>query len=102
MDRGPDAGYLVPSKGRPAVFVDVPYVPDLEEAGLYAEVERTLIAQRGRCSWSRRICSPPEEFLKNYPECPRFNAAKQELDPANIFSNPFSDRICGSTHHKSV
>jgi hypothetical protein len=23
-------------------------------------------------------------------------------EAANIFSNPFSDRICGSTHHKSV
>jgi FAD/FMN-containing dehydrogenase len=89
-----DAGYLAAPKGQSVVYVDVPYVADLEATGFYAAIERTLIALGGRCSWSRLFYAPPEEFLKNYPDHHRFVAAKHELDPDNVFSNAFSDRIC--------
>jgi FAD/FMN-containing dehydrogenase len=88
-----DAGYLAAPKGQQVAYVDIPYVADLEKTGLYAEIERTLIAFGGRCSWSRLIFSAPAEFLRNYPEHHRFVEAKQELDPCGVFSNAFSDRI---------
>jgi FAD/FMN-containing dehydrogenase len=91
-----DAGYLVATKDQAAVYVDLPYVADLERTGLYAAVERLCIARGGRCAWSRLIYSPPDQFLKNYPDHHRFVAAKRELDPWNVFSNAFSDRICFS------
>jgi FAD/FMN-containing dehydrogenase len=91
-----DAGYLVASKGQAVVYVDITWVEELERTGLYAEVEQALIALGGRCSWARRIYSEPGAFLRNYPEHHRFIAAKQELDPLNLFANAFSDRICAT------
>jgi len=88
------AGYLAAPKDQAVAYLDLPYVAELERLGLYAEVERVCLALGGRCSWSRLICSEPREFLKNYPEHHRFVQAKRELDPWNVFSNAFSDRIC--------
>ena len=56
-------------------------------------------ATHGTCIRCGSMCSLVSELQI---ECSRFIAAKRELDAANIFSNPFSDRICGSTHHESV
>jgi FAD/FMN-containing dehydrogenase len=89
-----NAGYMVATKDRASVYFDLPYVADLERTGLYGAVERLFIALGGRCASARLIYSPPEEFLKNYPEHHRFVEAKPELDPWNVFSNAFSDRIC--------
>jgi L-gulonolactone oxidase len=89
-----DRGYLAPPKGQAVMYVDVPYVADLERTGLYLEIERVLLRFGGRCSWSRLIYSKPRDFLQNYPEYPRFVEAKRQLDPANVFSNAFSDAIC--------
>ena len=66
-------------------------------AALAAAVEVQVferLALGGRRSWARLIYSTPQEFLRNYPEHHRFVEAKRELDPANLFSNAFSDRIC--------
>jgi L-gulonolactone oxidase len=92
---GPDdAGYLAAPKGQAVAYFDIPYIADVEATGLYAAMERTFIALGGRCSWSRLAYATPEEFLQNYPEHHRFVDAKRELDPDNVFSNEFSDRIC--------
>jgi L-gulono-1,4-lactone dehydrogenase len=89
-----DLGYLAPPKGQAVMYVDVPYVADLERTNLYLEIERVLLRFGGRCSWSRLIYAQPRDFLQNYPEHPRFVDAKHQLDPANVFSNAFSDAIC--------
>jgi FAD/FMN-containing dehydrogenase len=72
----------------------MPYVADLERTNPYLEIERILLRFGGRCSWSRLIYSKPRDFLRNYPDHPRFVEAKRHLDPANVFSNAFSDAIC--------
>jgi FAD/FMN-containing dehydrogenase len=89
-----DAGYLAASKGQAVVYFDIPYVADLERTGMYAAIERECLEMGGRCSWSRLLYSPVSELLRNYPEHHRFVQAKRELDPCNVFSNEFSDRIC--------
>jgi FAD/FMN-containing dehydrogenase len=96
-----DAGYLAPPKGRDVVYFDIPYVADLESTGVYAAIERKCLELGGRCSWSRLIYASPHEFLRNYPEHSKFVEAKRELDPSNVFSNEFSDRICfnGENEH---
>lgn len=63
-----------------------------------------LVRRRTRVAAPRRLArrpfvhlesSPPEEFLRNYPEHHRFVEAKQELDPCGVFANAFSNRISG-------
>jgi hypothetical protein len=86
-------GFLSPTKGRPTVFFDIPYHSQLLETGVYAEIEKILLACEGRCSWSRLFQAPPAEVIKQYPEYPDFVRAKRALDPRNVFSNRFSDAI---------
>jgi FAD/FMN-containing dehydrogenase len=87
------AGYLSPTKDRPTVFFDVGYHQELMRTGLYAEIEKLLLACEGRCSWSRLFEAPPGEIVKQYPEYPEFVRAKRQMDPCNVFSNAFSDSI---------
>jgi FAD/FMN-containing dehydrogenase len=86
-------GFLSPTKGRPTVFFDIPYHSQLLATGVYAEIEKILLACEGRCSWSRLFQAPPAEVIKQYPEYPEFVRAKRALDPRNVFSNRFSDAI---------
>ena len=52
-----DRGYLAPPNGRPAAYIDIPYIADLESTGLYTELENKCLnmtgAARGRGSCTR-------------------------------------------------
>nr|BAK01388.1 predicted protein [Hordeum vulgare subsp. vulgare] len=88
-----DYGHLSPTQGRQTVFFDVPYNGTLEHTGVYGEVEKLLLSHGGRCSWSRLFKAPPSEVVRQYPRFSRFKAAKQQMDPFNVFGNAFSDAI---------
>jgi L-gulonolactone oxidase len=87
-------GYMAPPLGQAVVYVDIPYVENLERTGVYAEVEKVCLRFGGRCSWSRLLFSDVRDILKNFTMHDRFLEAKRELDPCNVFSNKFSDRFC--------
>lgn len=87
------AGFLSPTKNRPTVFFDVGYHPALLHTGVYADIEKLLLACEGRCSWSRLFQSPASDVVEQYPEYPEFVRTKREMDPCNVFCNAFSDSI---------
>jgi len=90
---GPDKyGYLSCCQGRKTLFVEVSY--DIRTPKeFHLNLEKILLKHGGRVSWSRLIFSERSEFLSNYPEFPKFLQVKKELDPENVFSNQWNNRI---------
>jgi L-gulono-1,4-lactone dehydrogenase len=86
-------GFLSPTRDRPTVFFDIGYHQQLMHTGVYAEIEKALLACGGRCSWSRLFKAPTEDIVRQYPLYPNFVRVKREIDPCNVFSNAFSDSI---------
>eukprot|EP00475_Leptophrys_vorax_P021424 TRINITY_DN2915_c0_g1_i2.p1 TRINITY_DN2915_c0_g1~~TRINITY_DN2915_c0_g1_i2.p1 ORF type:complete len:531 (-),score=134.65 TRINITY_DN2915_c0_g1_i2:63-1655(-) len=93
---GDDLGFMSPTKGRPTVYVDMPYQQmDELELDFFKEAEKIFLSKDGRASWSRRFSSTGPEVLKNYPEAEKYMRAIEKLDPSGTFINAFQTRIFG-------
>jgi FAD/FMN-containing dehydrogenase len=86
-------GFLSPTKGRPTVYFDIGYHPQLIDTGLYEQVEALLLSCEGRCSWSRLFKAPVREVVKQYPQYQEFLRAARQMDPCGVFANAFSAGI---------
>lgn len=85
-----DGFTLSPSFGRTTLWMDVfyyggePFVTELA----------TLAEELGaRCHWGKTLPLAPEVIQRQYPGWQDFRAARERVDPNEIFANPFTDRI---------
>ncbi|MDT8340321.1 MAG: D-arabinono-1,4-lactone oxidase [Longimicrobiales bacterium] len=81
---------LSPCQGRDTLWLDVFYdaSPAFEEA--LAEVAGQVDA---RCHWGKTLALAPSVLRARYPGWADFHAARNRLDPDQVFANPFTDLL---------
>jgi FAD/FMN-containing dehydrogenase len=68
---------------------------DDDEKKFYKEIEEIYFSFEGRVSWARLFWADHEKIKQSYPEMDKFLAVKLELDPNNLFSNKWTNRVLG-------
>ncbi|MFC4225018.1 D-arabinono-1,4-lactone oxidase [Lysinibacter cavernae] len=61
----------------------------------FEAVERILRSYGGRPHWGKMHQLSANDVAELYPHLPRFLAARDRLDPARVFANPYLDRVLG-------
>ncbi|NRD75242.1 FAD-binding protein [Shewanella sp. VB17] len=97
------SSYLGMSAGRDSAFVGIEYT--LRQAGekepknyfVNLEIEQmSLRKYNARPHWGKNSVAIFEDMPSRFPQWPAFLAAKAELDPHNVFTNPFWERVSGN------
>lgn len=92
--------YLGMNAGRDSVYIGIEYA--LRQAGaaepkhyfVNQELEQMSIRKyQARPHWGKNSAAIFENVARKYPKWDAFLAAKQQLDPNNLFTNPFWERI---------
>ncbi|MCG7490125.1 FAD-binding protein [Vibrio sp. Of14-4] len=95
--------YLGMSAGRESAFVGIEYT--LRQEGkkepknyfVNLEIEQmSLRKYNARPHWGKNSVAIFEDMPSRFPMWPEFLQAKAELDPHNVFTNPFWERVSGS------
>lgn len=94
--------YLGMSAGRDTVYIGIEYALRQEGAAIpkhyfvNLELEQMSIRKyQARPHWGKNSVAIFEDVASKYPKWQGFLKAKQELDPNNIFTNPFWERAAG-------
>lgn len=86
-----DAFSLSPATGStPTFWIDIFYDDKPAFTTALAELAVTVGA---RCHWGKTLALPPEVLRERYPAWDAFREARARFDPAEIFANPFTDRL---------
>ncbi len=94
--------YLGMSAGRDTVYIGIEYALRQEGAAIpkhyfvNLELEQMSIRKyQARPHWGKNSVAIFEDVASKYPKWQGFLKAKQELDPNNVFTNPFWERAAG-------
>ncbi|MCG7496557.1 FAD-binding protein [Vibrio sp. Of7-15] len=95
--------YLGMSAGRETAFVGIEYTlrqeGKKEPKNYYVNLEIEQMSLRkyeARPHWGKNSVAIFEDMPSRFPMWPEFLQAKAELDPYNVFTNPFWDRVSGN------
>ncbi|WP_444927478.1 D-arabinono-1,4-lactone oxidase [Microbulbifer sp. TRSA002] len=95
--------YLGMTAGRDTAFVGIEYT--LRQRGeavpknyfVNLEIEQMSLRKYGaRPHWGKNSVAIFEDMAARFPKWSQFIDVKEELDPNNMFSNPFWDRVSGA------
>lgn len=79
-----------PCQGRDTLWLDIFYDEDEAfQAGLAALGDEF----DARCHWGKTLALPPEELVARYSGWDDFRAARDRLDPDQLFANDFTDAL---------
>jgi L-gulonolactone oxidase len=90
-----DDALLSPSHGRDTAYIAVHQYRGMEWRPYFEAVETIMREYGGRPHWGKRHFQTAETLAPLYPEWPRFQAARKELDPGRVFSNEYATRVLG-------
>lgn len=91
---GEDA-LLSPSHGRDTAYVAVHQYRGMEWRPYFEAVEQIMRDYGGRPHWGKRHFQTAATLAPLYPAWPRFQAARDELDPHRVFTNEYAARVLG-------
>ncbi len=84
-----EASLLSPTQGADSVTISFHQAADLPYEAFFRDVETVLVAHSGRPHWAKLHWLGREEIARLYPELPIFQAIRDELDPAGVFTNDY-------------
>jgi decaprenylphospho-beta-D-ribofuranose 2-oxidase len=87
----PGRGLLEPPDGHVALACEIARHPRAE--GLFAVLERTVLAHDGRVTLTSDIAPTRAGFERTYPEARRFAEVRRALDPQGVLSSDLACRL---------
>jgi len=92
--RGDDI-YLSPASGRDSAYIAVHMYRGMAYREYFATVEAIFRDFGGRPHWGKMHTLTAAELCGLYPEWPRFQAVRRQLDPDGVFQNAYLTQILG-------
>jgi L-gulono-1,4-lactone dehydrogenase len=90
-----DDALLSPSHERDTAYIAVHQYRGMEWRPYFEAVEEIMNAYSGRPHWGKRHFQTAETLAPRYPRWAEFQAARDELDPAHVFTNEYAARVLG-------
>ncbi len=90
-----DDALLSPSHERDTAYIAVHQYRGMEWRPYFEAVEEIMSSYGGRPHWGKRHFQTAATLAPLYPAWSEFQAARDELDPARVFSNEYADRVLG-------
>ncbi|KQY23165.1 FAD-linked oxidoreductase [Cellulomonas sp. Root485] len=90
--------WLSTAHGRETAYVAVHQYLRLPYARYFAAVERIVAQVGGRPHWGKMHWLEAEQLGALYPRFGDAQRVRAEADPTGVFSNPYLDRLLGSSH----
>ncbi len=91
---GDDAD-LSPSHGRDTAYIAVHQYRGMEWRPYFEAVEAIMDSYGGRPHWGKRHFGTAATLAPRYPGWESFQRARDELDPARVFTNEYAERVLG-------
>lgn len=91
---GDDAS-LSPSHGRDTAYIAVHQYRGMEWRRYFEAVEEIMDSYGGRPHWGKRHFQTAATLAPRYPAWAEFQRARDELDPARVFTNAYAERVLG-------
>ncbi|MET7642008.1 D-arabinono-1,4-lactone oxidase [Streptomyces sp. NPDC005438] len=86
---------LSTASGRESAYVAVHMYRGTPHERYFSEVERIMVAHRGRPHWGKLHSRDAEYLAGQYPEFGAFTALRDRVDPRRLFGNPYLRRVLG-------
>jgi FAD-linked oxidoreductase len=90
-----DNALLSPSHERNTAYIAVHQYRGMEWRPYFEAVEEIMREYGGRPHWGKRHFQTAETLAPLYPRWADFKAARDELDPARVFTNEYAARVLG-------
>jgi L-gulonolactone oxidase len=90
-----DDAYLSAAHERPTAYIAVHQYRGMEWRPYFEAVESIMDDYEGRPHWGKRHFQTAETLVPRYPKWDAFQAARDELDPARVFTNEYAARVLG-------
>jgi L-gulono-1,4-lactone dehydrogenase len=90
-----DDALLSPSHERDTAYVAVHQYRGMEWRPYFEAVEEIMNSYGGRPHWGKRHFQTAATLAPRYPAWAQFQAARDELDPARVFTNTYAERVLG-------
>lgn len=91
---GDDAS-LSPSHQRDTAYIAVHQYRGMEWRPYFEAVEEIMDSYDGRPHWGKRHFQTATTLAPRYPAWAEFQRARDELDPARVFTNEYAERVLG-------
>jgi L-gulono-1,4-lactone dehydrogenase len=91
---GDDAS-LSPSHERETAYIAVHQYRGMEWRPYFEAVEEIMNSYAGRPHWGKRHFQTAATLAPRYPAWADFQRARDELDPARVFTNEYAERVLG-------
>jgi L-gulono-1,4-lactone dehydrogenase len=91
---GDDAS-LSPSHERDTAYIAVHQYRGMEWRPYFQAVEEIMSSYGGRPHWGKRHFQTAETLAPRYPAWDEYQSARNELDPARVFTNEYAQRVLG-------
>jgi len=99
--------WMSPAYGRDTAWIGVivykPYDREAEYQNFFDHFQRIMTELDGRPHWAKlysNLTPAPQFFEQAYPKYKDFRKLQKEVDPKNIFSNSYLQRIFSDSHDK--
>jgi L-gulono-1,4-lactone dehydrogenase len=90
-----DDALLSPSHERDTAYIAVHQYRGMEWRPYFEAVEAIMDSYGGRPHWGKRHFQTVATLAERYPRWADFQAARDELDPGRVFTNPYARRVLG-------
>jgi len=90
-----DDALLSPSHERDTAYIAVHQYRGMEWRPYFEAVESIMNEYDGRPHWGKRHFQTAATLPALYPRWADFLAARDELDPGRVFTNPYAERVLG-------
>ena len=81
---------------RDSVYLAFHMNPQTDHTGYFRGIEAVLRAHDGRPHWGKLHQRTATDLEPAYPRWADFLAAREQLDPDRVFTNPYLDRVLGA------
>jgi L-gulono-1,4-lactone dehydrogenase len=90
-----DDALLSPSHARESAYIAVHQYRGMEWRPYFEAVEEIMDSYGGRPHWGKRHFQTAATLAPRYPAWEVFQHAREQLDPARTFTNPYAERVLG-------
>jgi L-gulonolactone oxidase len=88
-----DDALLSPSHERATAYIAVHQYRGMQWRPYFEAVEEIMNSYGGRPHWGKRHFQTAATLAPRYPRWAEFQAARDELDPARVFTNEYAERV---------
>ncbi|MEB9504028.1 D-arabinono-1,4-lactone oxidase [Bacillus anthracis] len=88
-----DEIWLSPAYGRDSAYIAVHMYKGMKYAAYFGEVEKIFLKYEGRPHWGKMHTLTYEKLQNIYPELHSFLKVRKLLDEAEMFSNPYTEKL---------